>query len=160
MLAPVLADYEKYPIDNTFIASCENLGIGMQITNILRDIGEDYKQRQRIYLPQKMLKKYGIFEAFFIRYITNGQKGQDLPESFIRLWEELAKLADGYYDGFKKELYRFLPEARFPLTAAALLYHGISEVIRQNNYDCLTQRCYTSKAERLSLILKAKKMIK
>ena len=37
----------------------ENLGLGMQLTNILRDVREDFN-RGRIYLPQEDLQRFGI----------------------------------------------------------------------------------------------------
>ncbi|MGA1047438.1 MAG: phytoene/squalene synthase family protein, partial [Minisyncoccia bacterium] len=38
------------------------LGEAMQLTNFIRDIGEDYKERGRIYLPQKDIYKYNVKE--------------------------------------------------------------------------------------------------
>lgn len=158
MLAPLLAGEKSNPSDPDFILSCEKLGIGMQITNILRDVGEDYKERHRIYLPQDKLMEYGIDRNFFETYIVKGNSGQELPESFLRLWEELAELADDFYDAYKEKLRYFLPEARFPLVAAALCYREIAEAVRRENHDCLTQRCYTSAFTRMQLIAKAKKI--
>lgn len=158
MLAPLLINHEKYLPDHDFILRCEKLGIGMQITNILRDVGEDYRQRGRIYLPQDKLDEYGIGNDFFEQYIIKGQAGQEIPQAFIRLWEELAVLADEFYQEHEKNLEYFLPIARFPLIAAALSYRAIAEAVRRQKYNCLTQRCYTTAATRLKLIAKAKQM--
>ncbi len=43
-------------------AYAENLGIGMQLTNIIRDIAMDHKMN-RIYLPQNELQEWGVLES-------------------------------------------------------------------------------------------------
>lgn len=46
--------------DSRYESICEDLGIAMQITNILRDIGEDLRNRNRIYIPQTLMKEYRV----------------------------------------------------------------------------------------------------
>ena len=57
MLAPMLKGEKA---DERYESICEDLGIAMQITNILRDVGEDLRNRNRIYLPKSLMKKYGV----------------------------------------------------------------------------------------------------
>ena len=42
------------------------LGVALQLTNILRDVGED-RVRQRIYLPQEDLRRFGVTEAALLK---------------------------------------------------------------------------------------------
>ena len=39
------------------------LGIALQITNILRDVGEDWRDRRRIYLPLEDMARFGVTEV-------------------------------------------------------------------------------------------------
>lgn len=57
MLAPMLRGKKA---DSGYESICEDLGIAMQITNILRDIGEDLRNRNRIYIPRVLMEKYSI----------------------------------------------------------------------------------------------------
>lgn len=122
MLAPILVDDNKDILNKEFIKSCENLGVGMQITNILRDIGEDYKTRKRIYIPEELLEKYDVKPSYLEEYLSY-KRGNSFRKSssdnFIELWEELANLADIYYNDYTKYISLFHPSARFPLVAAA-----------------------------------------
>ena len=54
MLLPIIASNSHRDLS---IAAVD-LGIAMQLTNILRDVGEDYYEKQRIYLPQEEMLKY------------------------------------------------------------------------------------------------------
>lgn len=157
MLAPLLADFSTVDDPDSFLTACEHLGIGMQITNILRDIGEDIKIRNRIYLPQDKMKQYGI-SAEELKALTMEVESPAIPSLVIQLWEELEAMSTPYYEAFHKKISSFLPEARFPLIAAALSYHAIADAVRKKGYDCFHQRCYTSKWTRMQLIRKAKKL--
>lgn len=55
-------DAYKGPIEPVYRAAL-SLGIANQLTNVLRDVGEDIEERNRIYLPQEELKRFGITEA-------------------------------------------------------------------------------------------------
>lgn len=162
MLAPILADDNKYTLDKEFIKSCENLGIGMQITNILRDIGEDYKTRKRIYIPEELLEKYDVKPSYLEEYLSyksgNGFR-KAISDNFIALWEELANLADLYYNDYTKYILLFHHSARFPLVAAALSYKGILDAVREEHYNCLTKRCYPTLATRNKIIRRAREIV-
>ena len=160
MLAPMLKGEKA---DSRYESICEDLGIAMQITNILRDIGEDLRNRNRIYIPQTLMKNYGVtrkeledlsalptvkqkWNSFF-------QPNFKVSDKIVHLWEEMALLSEHYYDEFYKHLYMFSSDALFPVTAAAVFYQAILDEIRKNNYNCFTKRCYTS-AKRKGDLLK------
>jgi hypothetical protein len=163
MLAPMLKGEKA---DERYESICEDLGIAMQITNILRDVGEDLRNRNRIYLPKSLMKKYGVTkeELENLSVIPNSfNKGYsffkpslNVSDKIVRLWEEIALLSDYYYDKFYSHLYMFDSDALFPVTAAAVFYQAILDEIRKNNYNCFTKRCYTStktKSELLRIVL-------
>lgn len=160
MLAPMLKGEKA---DARYESICEDLGIAMQITNILRDIGEDLRNRNRIYIPQTLMKDYDVtrkeledlsalptvkqkWNSFF-------QPDFKVSDKIVHLWEEMALLSEYYYDEFYKHLYMFSSDALFPVTAAAVFYQAILDEVRNNNYNCFTKRCYTS-AKRKSDLLK------
>lgn len=158
ILLPLLVTCEADLADQKFIASCENLGVAMQLTNILRDVGEDLRTRNRVYLPAAMMTEYGVdreklYELCYIR--DDELVRRSIPQAFIALWEKLAGLADRFYFQFEERISWFDPACRAPLIASALVYRGIADAVRNEAYNCFTKRCYTNPATRLSLIAAA-----
>ena len=159
MLAPMLRGEKA---DREYESICESLGIAMQITNILRDIGEDLRNRNRIYIPQTFMKKYSVTRkdleelsvlpnALTIKHLF--VKSDFKPaDNIVNLWEEMALLSKHYYDKFYKHLYMFSPDTIFPVTAAAVYYQAILEEVRKNNYNCFTKRCYTNSKRKRDLL--------
>lgn len=132
MLLPVLAS-ETVQTD-ALLHSATELGIAMQITNILRDIGEDYRDRQRIYLPKSYMEEYGYLEQDLANNIIN--------DSFKKIWESLAEEAEKRYDNFFRYLDQYDASTQEHIRKSALVYKEILNIIRENNYDCLTKRQY------------------
>jgi len=107
MLAPMLRGDKA---DGQYESICESLGIAMQITNILRDIGEDLREQNRVYIPQTFMKKYSVTRkdledlsvlpsTLSIRHLffkSNFKVGDNI----VNLWEEMALLSKHYYDKF------------------------------------------------------------
>lgn len=64
----------------------------MQLTNILRDIGEDKAERDRIYLPKQVMDQFGYTEQELQEGIVN--------QAFQHVWEYIAFEAEAYYEEF------------------------------------------------------------
>lgn len=159
MLAPMLRGEKA---DGQYESICESLGIAMQITNILRDIGEDLRDQNRIYIPKTFMKKYSVtrkdleelsvlpnaltIKHLFVKFDFK------LADNIVNLWEEMALLSKYYYDKFYKHLYMFSFDTIFPVTAAAVYYQAILEEVRKNNYNCFTKRCYTNSKRKRDLL--------
>lgn len=160
MMVPLLALDEKLAEDPNFLLACEELGMGMQITNILRDVGEDLRERNRIYLPSEFLETYGITKET-LRSLSFGEQTTEdsLPSGFIQMADHLMELANPLYEGIASYLHYFHPAARTPLLSAALLYQGIHGAIRKSRYNVFTKRCYTDSMTRAKLLLKAKSLV-
>ena len=77
--------------DSETLKYAHNLGIALQLTNIIRDIGEDSK-RGRIYVPQDDLKKFNITEAEILNN-TQGEKIKNLVENQTQRARHFYKLA-------------------------------------------------------------------
>ncbi|MDR4890456.1 phytoene/squalene synthase family protein [Fredinandcohnia sp. QZ13] len=139
MLLPIIASEKQQELRQAAI----DLGVAMQITNILRDIGEDYYEKNRIYLPVTEQLRFGYGEEKLVDGI--------IDDSFITLWEHLAIRAENLYNAFTEHLAKFDNDSRLPVAASANVYRGILDVIRENNYDCLSKRNFVAQ-ERLEQI--------
>lgn len=136
MLLPIIATENHQYLKKTAV----DLGIAMQITNILRDIGEDFHEKNRIYLPEMERLRFGFCEEKLNQQL--------IDESFINLWEHLAVRAETLYDAFSNHLMNYDDDSKAPLMTAATVYREILNVVRENQYDCLTKRNFVAK-ERL-----------
>ncbi|MER2009094.1 MAG: phytoene/squalene synthase family protein [Psychrobacillus sp.] len=135
MLLPVLAQGSSIDLTEQAIS----LGIAMQITNILRDIGEDYHIKNRVYIPQSLLASE-LYSADHLKKAT-------INPGFIRIWESLAQHAEELYDNFFHSTFYFDEDSRFQVLLAAKVYRGILNAVRKNNYDCFHVKNYVSPIE-------------
>jgi len=123
-----------------------SLGIALQITNILRDIKEDF-QRGRIYLPLDEMQRFGVCE--------NDISSQKIDEHFKEFMKFQIKRARLYY-AMAQEGISLIPESRSRLVASVAkeLYCGILDSIEKNDYDIYTQRARVNKMKKLALVLR------
>ena len=131
------------------------LGIGLQLTNILRDVGEDL-ERGRIYLPQDEIRAFGITEEDLFACRVN-----DKYKAFMKFQIQRAR---DYYKIAAEGIPRLAPKARFAVQASLDLYSRILDVIEKNDYDNFRKRAYTTKIEKASILpvsyLKSIKLLK
>lgn len=119
------------------------LGLAMQLTNILRDVGEDARAG-RIYLPQDDLTAAGYSEEELLA-------GAITP-AFRRLLSEQIARAEAFYDASLPGIALLHPESRFAVSAAAATYRGILPKIIANDYDVFTRRACLTLREKLILL--------
>jgi phytoene synthase len=109
----------------------EKLGLAFQLTNIIRDVGED-AQKNRIYLPTDELKEYGVTAADILN--------ANHTESFVRLMRFQAERARRCYD----EALALLPaedrRAQRPGLMMAAIYRALLDEIAGDDYRVLQQR--------------------
>ncbi|KAK9735177.1 hypothetical protein RND81_04G188700 [Saponaria officinalis] len=116
------------------------LGIANQLTNILRDVGEDAR-RGRVYLPQDELAQAGLSdEDIFAGRVT------DKWRSFMK---KQIKRARTFFDEAERGVAELSPSSRWPVWASLLLYRQILDEIEANDYNNFTKRAYVSKAKKL-----------
>lgn len=123
------------------------LGEAMQLTNFIRDIGEDYKERSRIYLPQEDMDKYNVKE----RDIRDNK----ITADFIKLIKFEIKRARNLYRKSDKGLQYLNKRGRFAVIMASRMYEAILDKVEQNNYDVLNKRARTSKREKIYILGKS-----
>lgn len=120
----------------------EALGTAMQLTNFLRDIGED-RLRGRIYVPLEDFERFEYTEEDLERNIVD-ERFAALMEFEIKRARRLYEIAD---DGMK-----YIPKGRrFPVVVARELYATILDRIEAQNYDVFSSRARTSLAKKASV---------
>lgn len=144
MLAPLLA---VNPDDDVVRDTSIKLGHAMQLTNILRDVGTDYRLG-RTYLPADLMRAHSLeFKDL---------AGPEMSGSLIELWEKLAKIALGYYDETSRNLQAYKSEAHLPLMLSLNYYRSIIYACRRSGYTLLSKRIYVPDYQKLLLYWKTK----
>jgi phytoene synthase len=133
------------------LARAADLGHAMQLTNILRDVGED-SARGRVYLPLDALRRHGLDAddlAADRRWLGRP------PAAWRDLMEEMLGAAEARYaEAFKG--IPFLPDYfQRPVLVSALVYREIHAVLRRNGYDNFNLRAASTPGRKLSLGLQA-----
>ncbi len=113
----------------------ESLGYAMQLTNILRDVGEDARMN-RIYLPRDEMREFGYDETELKRGVVN--------EAFRCLLRFEINRARSFYAEAEKGIRLLDRDARFTVLLAARLYARILDDIEVNDYDVFTRRAHTT----------------
>lgn len=142
MLCPLLAK----PVTSEAEKLSVELGIAMQLTNILRDVGTDYRLN-RIYLPEDLMIALGVN--------PEDLAGPEPTPELIRLWECLATEAESRYNRIKANLKVFDKTARLPVLLSLLYYSKILKRCRKAHYRLLDQRIYVPNWEKLMLFVTA-----
>ncbi|KAA8549648.1 hypothetical protein F0562_001334 [Nyssa sinensis] len=120
-----------------------NLGIGNQLTNILRDVGED-ALRGRVYLPQDELAQFGLCdEDVFSRKVT---------DEWREFMKEQITRARFYFNQAEEGASQLDKASRWPVWSSLLLYRQILNAIEDNDYDNMTKRAYVGKAKKLLML--------
>jgi phytoene synthase len=137
--------------DAAVLERAADLGHAMQLTNILRDVGEDWRNG-RLYLPLDVLARHGVTEAD----IARAANGHALPRTWPQVVEELMASADRRY-ARSLDAVRALPTFfRTPVAVSGLVYRDIHTAIRKNGHNNLTRRAHTSKVRKLWLGVRAR----
>jgi phytoene synthase len=141
MMLPFLASSDRH---EALEPAARRLGIAMQITNIVRDVGEDIEELDRVYLPRHWLNEHDVpVEAL--------RKGRVAPGYPTLLESAMAAAEQRYRESF--EGIAALPyRSRYGIRAAARMYREIMNEVRANDYDNLTRRAYVSFRRKLSLL--------
>jgi phytoene synthase len=116
------------------------LGIANQLTNILRDVGED-RGRGRIYLPQEDLVRFGYSEAELLAGTLN--------DNWRALMAFQLERARTWFSRSEAGVRWLSADARWPVWASLRLYRGILAVIERHNYDVFNKRAYVPRAGKL-----------
>lgn len=119
------------------------LGVALQMTNILRDVGEDFRNG-RIYLPQEELSAYGITEADLMNGVVTPQWRE-----FMKF--QISRTRQLYKEGFVG-IHLLERDGQMSIGAASKFYQGILDAIEANNYNVFSRRASLSTWGKLSRI--------
>ncbi len=109
------------------------LGVALQMTNILRDIAEDWA-RGRLYLPQKELETFGLTEADIEQGLVT-----DRWRNFMRFQIDRNRRL---YVEARPGIAMLAPEGRLSIVAAADFYQAILDDIEAHDYDVFSRRAH------------------
>lgn len=126
-------------------AVARELGIAMQITNIIRDVGEDIRRLDRVYLPSEWLEAYDV--------PSEALGGSDLPDGYPALLERTMEASELRYEMSFEGIDALPFKMRFGIRAAARMYREIMNEVRANTYDNLTTRAYVTLPRKLRLVV-------
>ncbi len=116
------------------------LGIAFQLTNFLRDVGEDLA-RGRLYLPLEDLAAHGVTRADL-------ERGAHTPAVRDLMAFQVRRARD-WYAAAAPGVAMLHPESRPAIAAATRLYAGILDEVERSDYRVLDRRARVGRATRL-----------
>ncbi len=122
-----------------------DLGMAFQLTNIIRDIGEDAR-RGRIYIPMDELKQFNVPAAD----ILNGK----YSDNFTALMQFQYERAEKYYEQAFAQLPAVDRKSQRPGLIMAAIYRTVLDEIKRENFQVLHQRISLPPTRKLWLALK------
>ena len=131
--------------DPAALPLAEKCGIAFQITNILRDIGED-AGNNRIYLPEEDLHRFGVRPEELVA-------AQDSPR-FRQLMRFEADRAEDYYRQSLPLIEMVHRRSRGCLWALIEIYHRLLHRIQATDYDVMTRRVRLPLHEKLAILFR------
>lgn len=128
------------------------LGVGLQLVNILRDAGEDYTERGRIYLPEDARQAAGCGLEVFAEAAERARRGEPPPAAMTSLLAAEARRARSYLNGVE----RLIPPCCAGFLKAPLLmravYSRLLDKIERGGFDVFARRYRLARWEKLALL--------
>jgi phytoene synthase len=122
------------------LAAAKDLGIAMQLTNIIRDVGRDLAAG-RLYLPLEELERSGLTPVT-LRQLYYARQKPD--QRFCTLLRSQIVRARYYYTAGLHGVWLLRPDCRLPILLAGRLYQCILSEVENQHYDVLHERARTS----------------
>lgn len=132
--------------DPKAIGHAIDLGIAMQLTNILRDIGEDL-ERDRVYLPKEELELFGLTDQDLFNHVIDSRFMDFMAFQIARTRQ--------YYASADLGIAMLSPDSRLPVILARMNYSRILDVIERNTYQVYKHRAYLTTSQKLKILPKA-----
>jgi phytoene synthase len=132
-----------------------SLGLANQLTNILRDVGEDVQTRNRIYVPINELAEFGIDEIEIVRgTLVNSATGQ-VDERWKRFMKFQIDRAREVFAEAEAGVNCLHKDARWPVWSALDVYRDILDNIEANDYDNFSKRAFVPKLQKFAMLPKS-----
>jgi len=130
-----------------------DLGHAMQLTNIIRDVGEDLDMG-RIYLPTDYMRTYNFTPESLYELKKDADASGIVTADYIFLLEKMILEANLSYDRAYEGIPYLPSRLRHAIAVAARVYRGIHEEVRTNKYNNLSHRAHTSSMKKILLARK------
>jgi phytoene synthase len=121
-----------------------NLGLAMQLTNILRDVKTD-ADHGRIYLPQEDMKRFNYSEEDLLNHVYN--------ENFVQLMRFEAARAEEYFNKANLSLTYDDKTILFPARAMQHIYYKLLKKLKSENFNVFSEKIKVSKFEKIWISL-------
>ncbi len=121
------------------------LGHALQLTNILRDVGEDLADNRRVYLPLDDMRKFNYSEQDLVA------KNHD--QRFIDTMHHIAERAEDFYQQAATILPKADKKALRSSEAMRKIYHSILKKMQADNFQVFDQRYTLSKPRKIWLLV-------
>lgn len=121
-----------------------DLGIALQLTNIIRDVSKDAKEN-RIYLPLDELERFGYSEEDILKRNYN--------YNFIELMEFQSSRAKSYFENATRDLDLDDKPSMFAARAMQHIYFKLLEKIVNAKYDVYNKNIKATKFEKVGISL-------
>jgi phytoene synthase len=128
------------------LAHAESAGIAFQLTNILRDLGED-AARGRVYLPREDLARFG--------YGAEDLGAGRIDDNFRALMRFEAERAYRYYESSLRLAPLLPPAGRSVFLVMVRTYRGLLDAIVDSGFDVFRRRARVSRWHKLWLVVRA-----
>ena len=133
--------------DSSALELAPKLGIAFQLTNILRDVAEDFAM-QRVYLPQEDLARFGCEERDLA--------SRSGTPAFLNLMRFEARRAWNFYEEGSRLLNMISRDSQAALWTLIRIYSGILTKIESIHYDVLARpHPGLSRAQKAWIMLRA-----
>ncbi|MCY3679027.1 MAG: squalene/phytoene synthase family protein [Gemmatimonadetes bacterium] len=129
--------------DGWVIGRAHALGHAMQLTNIIRDVGEDLG-RGRLYLPADRMAAHGVNRESLFEARARARNGRGVGAAYSGLLEEFIGIADAAYADAYEGMPHLPASFQRAVAVAAQVYQGIHDQVRANGHDNLNLRAHTS----------------
>ncbi|HEX9723353.1 MAG TPA: presqualene diphosphate synthase HpnD [Vicinamibacteria bacterium] len=130
--------------DRAAIERGRDLATAFQLTNILRDVGEDAAEKDRIYLPREELRQFGVSE--------DELRSRRATPAFEELMRFQVERVRGFYRRAEPLLDFIEPDCRRCTSLMGAVYCRILEKIEEEGYPVLERRVTLSLANKLGLV--------
>lgn len=150
MSTPIMGVDASYkgPLEPVYRAALA-LGTANQLTNILRDVGEDATTRSRVYLPLDELAEYNITEDEVLRGMFAPTTGR-IDDRWKAFMAFQIKRAREIFEEAEAGVNLLEGSARWPVWSALILYRQILDGIEANEYNNFTKRAYVPRMKKFA----------
>jgi phytoene synthase len=132
--------------DDAFFRAAD-LGIGMQLTNIARDVGEDAR-RGRVYLPDELLAACGTNSDEVLAATVAG-------EPLRKAVRQLLARAALHYAAADRGVPLLPRSVRIAIASSRHIYAAIGDDLERHGCDSVTRRAHTSGAKKIALVMRS-----